>query len=132
MRSSSSTSVNTAVTTCVVQPKGVRWPATVSGNHLCLAIMRCFLRGWNAQWEMWRLIRSERIGRVALVQVSDQAISTRIERAATPLQWHFEHVSAWRRRRQAPWDDRRLAPWATAVSAADASTLDQMSHVLPW
>lgn len=107
-------------------------PATVSGNHLCLAIMLCFLRGWNAQLEVWRLIGSERLGGFAPVQVSDQAIYNRIERAATPLQWLFEHVSAWLRTRLAPWEDRRLAPWATAVYAADASTLDQMSRFLPW
>lgn len=107
-------------------------PALVSWSHLCLAIMLCFLRGWNAQLEIWRLIRSERIGDFVPVQVSDQAIYNRIERAAMPLQWLFEQVSAWLRRRLAPWEDHRLAPWATAVYAADASTLDQMSRFLPW
>jgi hypothetical protein len=94
--------------------------------------MLCFLRGWNAQLEVWRLIRSERLGGFAPVQVSDQAIYNRIERAAIPMQWLFEHVSAWLRARLAPWEDRRLAPWATAVYAADASTLDQLSRFLPW
>jgi hypothetical protein len=94
--------------------------------------MLCFLRGWNAQLEVWRLICSERIGGFASVQVCDQAIYNRIERAGTSLQWLFEHVSAWLRTRLAPWEDRRLAPWATAVYAADASTLDQMSRFLPW
>jgi len=94
--------------------------------------MLCFLRGWNAQLEVWRLICSERIGGLAPVQVCDQAIYNRIERAETSLQWLFEHVSAWLQTRLAPWGDRRLAPWATAVYAADASTLDQMSRFLPW
>jgi hypothetical protein len=107
-------------------------PATVSWSHLCLTIMLCFLRGWNVPLEVWRLIRSERLGGFAPVHVSDQAISNRMERAAIPLQWLVEHVSAWLRRRLTPWEDRCLAPWATAVSAADASTLDQRSRFLPW
>lgn len=107
-------------------------PATVRWSHLCLAIMLCVLRGWNAPWEVWRLSGSERLGSVAPVNVSDQAISNRIERAATPRQWLCEQVSAWRRTRLAPFDDRRLATVATAVSAADVSTLDRLSRVLPW
>jgi hypothetical protein len=99
-------------------------PATVRWSQLCLAIMLCFLRGWNAQVEVWRLMCSERIGSVAPGHVSDHARSNRIERAVRPLQGLFEHVSAWLR--------RRLAPWATAVYTADASTLDQMSRFLPW
>jgi hypothetical protein len=74
-----------------------------------------------------RLIGSERLGSFAPVKVSDQAIYNRIERAAMPLQWLFDHVSVWLRRRLASWEDRHLAPWATAVYAADAST-----RFLPW
>lgn len=107
-------------------------PATVSWNHLCLTIMLCFLRGWNAQLEVWRLIGSERVGSFAPVKVSDQAMYNRIERAVIPLQWLFDHVSAWLRRRLLPWEDRHLAPWATAVYAADASTRDRLSRFLPW
>jgi hypothetical protein len=93
--------------------------------------MLCFLRGWNTQLEVWRLIGSEHLGGFALVRVSDQAIYNRIERAAIPLQWLFEQVSVWLRARLVPWEDRRLAPWATAVYAADASTLDHLSRFLP-
>jgi hypothetical protein len=107
-------------------------PAAVSWSHLCLAIMLCFLRGWNAQLEVWRLIVSERVGSFAPVQVSDQAIYNRIERAATSLYWLFEQVSAWLQTRLAPWEDRRLAPWAKAVYAVDASTLDRLGRFLPW
>ncbi len=117
---------------CGPAKRRVGRPATVSWSQLCLAIMICFLRGWNAQLEVWRLIGSERLGGFAPVKVSDQAIYNRIERAATPLHWLFDHVSAWLRTRLAPWEDRHLAPWATAVYAADASTLDQMSRFLPW
>ncbi len=37
-------------------------PAKVSWSHLCLAILLCFLRGWNTQLEVWRLIGSQRLG----------------------------------------------------------------------
>lgn len=33
------------------------------------------VRGWNAQWEVWRLIGSERLSGFAPVNVSDHAIS---------------------------------------------------------
>jgi hypothetical protein len=111
------------------------WPATVPVGitgawRSCAAISR----GWNAHWEVWRLSGSERRGGCAPVQVRDHAISTRMERAATPLHWLCEQVSAWRRTDPSgsPFEDRRLALWATAVSAADASTLDHMSRLLPW
>jgi hypothetical protein len=117
---------------CAAEKRRAGRPATVSWSHLCLAIMRCFWRGWNAQGEGWRLIGSERLGSFAPVNVSDQASDHRIERAAIPLHWLFEHVSAWLRARLAPFEDRRLASWASAVYAVDASILDQMARVLPW
>lgn len=107
-------------------------PARVSWDHLCLAIVHCFLRGWNAQLDVWRLLCSEQLGHFAPVQVSDQAIYNRMEQAVIPLQWLFEQVSAWLRKRLGAFDDRRLAPWATAVYAVDTSTLDRLSRFLPW
>src|ERR1700730_1686728 len=114
------------------QNKHAGRPAKVSWSHLCLGILLCFVRGWNAQLEVWRLIGSERLGDFAPVKVCDQAIYNRIERAGTSLQWVFEQVSAWLRTRQQQWDDRRLAPWASSVYAVDASTLDRLSRFLPW
>lgn len=66
--------------------KRVGRPATVSWNHLCLAIIHCFLRGWNAQLDVWRLLCSERLGPFAPVQVSDQTIYNRMEQAVILLQ----------------------------------------------
>ena len=114
------------------QKKRAGRPAMVSWSHLCLGMMLCFLRGWNAQLEVWRLIGSERIGGFAPVQVCDQAIYNRIERSSIWMQWVFEQVSAWLRTRLHPWQDRRLAPWASEVYAADASTLDRLGQFLPW
>ena len=70
-----SRSSSNAVKTSVVQPKDV-WAGLPreARSHLCFAIMLCFVRGWNAQWEVWRLIGSERLGGFAPVNVSDQAI----------------------------------------------------------
>lgn len=78
-----------------------------------MAIMPCFVRGWNAQVEAWRLISSEWVGFFAPVQVCDQAISYRIERADAWMYWCFEQVSAWLRTHLEPWEDRHLVPWAT-------------------
>jgi len=68
---------------CVWEKPRVGRPPTVQWNHLCLAIMLCFGRGWNAHLEVWRRIRSAWVGCFAPVQVCDQAISNRIERADT-------------------------------------------------
>ena len=114
------------------QKRGAGRPATVSWSHLCLGIMICFLRGWNAQLEVWRLICHERIGTFVPVKVCDQTIYNRIERAEMAMAWLFEHVSAWLRTRVQPWEDHGLAPWASAVYAADASTLDRLGRWLPW
>jgi hypothetical protein len=97
-----------------------------------MAIMLCFLRGWNAQLEVWRLLSSEWVGFFAPVQICDQAIYNRIERADTWMYWCFEQVSAWLRTRLEPWEDRHLVPWATEILAADASTLDRLGRYLPW
>jgi len=117
---------------CASEKKRVGRPATVRWNHLCLAIVHCFLRGWHAQLDVWRLLCSEQLGPFAPVQVCDQAVYNRMEQAVIPLQWLFEQMSSWLRKRLAPWEDRRLAPWAKAVYAVDASTLDRLSRFLPW
>ena len=65
------------------------------------------------------MIGTEWIGSFAPVQVSDQAIYNRIERAEPWLYWLFEQVSAWLRLRLKPWEDRRLVPWASEIYAPD-------------
>lgn len=114
------------------QKRGAGRPATVSWSHLCLAIMLCFLRGWNAQLEVWRLITDKPLGGFAPVKVCDQAIYNRIARAEKAMAWLFVQVSDWLRTRVQPWEAHDLAPWASAVYAADASTLDRLGRWLPW
>ena len=104
----------------------------VSWTHLCLGMLVCALRGWNAQLELWRLIVSEPIGPFQPVQVTDQAIYNRVEHAVIPLQWVFEQLTAWLRVRQHGMQDRKLAPWASQVYATDTSTLDRLGRFLPW
>jgi hypothetical protein len=82
------------------------------------------VRGWNAHWERWRLIRNERPGDVAPVQVNDHAISKRMERAARPLPWLCEQVSAWLR--VDCWSnagDHCTTPVLTPVERVHAGTL---------
>lgn len=105
---------------------------SVTWSHLIWAILLCFLDGWNIQREVWRRIISEPVGPFAAVKVGDQAIYNRIARAEIWMQRTFEQVSAWLRVRLQPWEQRDLAPWASAVYAADASTLDRLGRYLPW
>src|SRR5581483_1468736 len=95
---------------CVPGKSRAGRPPRVQWSHLCMAIMLCFLRGWNAQLEVWRMISSEWVGFFAPVQVCDQAVYNRIERADTWMDWCFERVSAWLRTRLEPWEDRDLVP----------------------
>src|SRR5581483_11111478 len=128
-----SNSLNKAAAICVSRENPVlvahpQCSGTTSAWRSCSAISR----GWNAQLEVWRLISSEGVGSFAPVQVCDQAISNRIERADTWMDWCFERVSAWLRTRLEPWEDRDLVPWATEILAVDASTLDRLGRYLPW
>jgi hypothetical protein len=54
---------------CLSEKKRAGRPAVVSWSYLCLAVMTCFLRGWNAQLEVWRLICSEHLGSFAPVNI---------------------------------------------------------------
>lgn len=76
-------------------------PATVRWNHVCLAIVPGFLRGWHAPWDVWRRLCRERLGTFAPVQVCDQAVSNRMEQAVIPLPWLVEQVRSWLRKRLA-------------------------------
>ncbi len=106
-------------------------PATLSGLHLCLGIVLCGLRGFGAQLGLWRLLCLEPIGPFAPVQVSDQAIYNRLERAAELMETFFAQVSGWMRQQLGGWEDRTLAPFATRVLALDESTLDVVGRWLP-
>ena len=107
-------------------------PATVGWSHLCLGVVLAVLQGWQAQLDLWRWIAFESFGPFSSVQVCDQAISNRLERAASPMRQLFEAVSRWLQTRIEPGVDRHLAPFAKAVLALDESSLDQVGRWLPW
>ena len=107
-------------------------PASISWTHLCLGIVLCFLRGWDAQLDLWRLLCWESVGSFAPVRVSDQAIYNRLARAEKYLRQLFEQVSTWLLARLEGRQDRNLAPWANEVYAVDESTLDKVGRWLPW
>lgn len=106
-------------------------PPTVLPMQLCLGIVLCGLRGFGAQLKLWRLLCMEPIGPFAPVQVSDQAIYNRLERAAGLMQALFVQVSGWMAQQLDGLQDRRLAPFASQVLALDESTLDVVSRWLP-
>lgn len=107
-------------------------PARVTWNHLCLGIVLCFLQGWHAQLDLWRLICTQTLGEFAPIRVCDQAIYNRLERAGEAMRSIFEQVSEWLQTRLGDWQDRSLAPWASCVYAVDESTLDKVGRWLPW
>jgi hypothetical protein len=106
-------------------------PATLSALQLCLAIVLCGLQGFGSQLKLWRLLCLEPIGPFVPVQVVDQAIYNRLERAAGAMQAFFEQVSGWMGEQLVGLEDRTLAPWATQVLALDESTLDAVGRWLP-
>lgn len=106
-------------------------PATVTGIHLCLAIVVCGLQGFGTQLALWRLICMQAIGPFSAVQVVDQAIYNRLQRAAGGMELFFEQVSRWMREQLEDWQDRSIAPFAKQVLALDESTLDAVGRWLP-
>lgn len=105
-------------------------PTRLVGLHLCLGIMLCGLRGFGAQLGLWRLLCLERVGPFEPVQVGDQAVYNRVDRAAEQMAHFFTQVSRWMCQQVASWQDRTLAPFATQVLALDESTLDVVGRWL--
>jgi hypothetical protein len=106
-------------------------PASLTALHLCLGIVLCGLRGFGSQRAFWRLLCVQPIGPFAPVQLVDQAVYNRLERAAGLMAALFEHVSAWLRQQLAGLADQSLAPFATQVLALDESKLDAVGRWLP-
>src|SRR5438270_4490481 len=106
-------------------------PATLTTLHLCLGVVLCGLEGFGSQLKRWRRLCLEPMGPFAPVQVVDQAVYNRLERAAGVMRAFFEQVSAWMSEQMAGLEDRSLAPWASQVLALDESTLDAVGRWLP-
>jgi hypothetical protein len=123
--------VTSSSQTLLVPGKRRGRPASLSNVHLCLGIVLCGLRGFGAQLGLWRLLCLEPIGPFEPVQVVDQAVYNRLERAAGLMQALFEQVSRWMRYHLEGLQDRRLAPFASQVLALDESTLDAVGRWLP-
>jgi hypothetical protein len=64
-----------------VSKRPVGKPPRVTGPHVCLGILSCFLQGWMVQLDLWRLIRGGMMEPFAPVDVTDQAIYNRLARA---------------------------------------------------
>jgi hypothetical protein len=116
----------------VMQPKPRRGrPAELVATHLCLGIVIMGLRGWGTQLGLWRLLCLEHLGPFAPVQVTDQAVYNRLQRAAGLMAIFFAQISVWMQTQLAGWQDQRLAPFASRVLALDESTLDVVGRWLP-
>lgn len=106
-------------------------PASLSNLHLCLGIVLCGLRGFGSQLAFWRMLCVQPIGPFQPVQVVDQAVYNRLERAGGLMAALFEQVSTLLRQQLCGLEDRSLAPFATQVLALDESTLDAVGRWLP-
>lgn len=105
-------------------------PRLLSTQHLCLAVLLCFVRGWHYQRTVWRVIYTG-FGAFAPLKLTDQAIYNRLEaEGSSLLQTLFTQLSQWLRQHLAPYEDCRLAPFATAVVALDESVLDRVARRL--
>ncbi|MGB8345116.1 MAG: IS4 family transposase [Ktedonobacteraceae bacterium] len=106
-------------------------PAQIGLAHLGWAIFWCFLHGWQAQLDLWRQIRFERLGEFLPVNVCDQAVYKRLaQHGLAALGMVFESVSAILAQRLGPYEQWQLAPFASAVVALDESKLDQVGRWL--
>ena len=106
-------------------------PAQILLTHLGWAILWCFLQGWQAQLDLWRQIRFERLGGFAPVVVTDQAVYKRLaQHGEKALRLVFEQVSVILHARLGVYEQWQLAPWASAVVAMDESKLDQVGRWL--
>jgi DDE family transposase len=106
-------------------------PPQIQLAHLGWAIFWCFLQGWQAQLDLWREIRFERLGGFHPVRVTDQAVYKRLAQdGVRALRGVFESVSAHLHDRVAPHEAWQLAPFASAVIAMDESKLDQVGRWL--
>ena len=106
-------------------------PPTLSRVHLCLGILLCGLHGFGSQLAFWRMLCLQPIGPFEPVHIGDQAVYSRLERAAGVMEQLFVQVSSLLRQRLDGLQDRTLAPFASQVLALDESTLDAVGRWLP-
>ena len=90
------------------------------------------LRGFNAQLDLWRLLRDHRLWDFPRYLISDQAVYKRLSQAGTRVMEDFlTTVTDAVKERLQPAMDTTLAPFATEVFALDCSTLDKVRRLLP-
>lgn len=107
------------------RPEQIRLP------HLGWAILWCFLQGWQAQLDLWRQIRFERLGSFLPVPVTNQAVYKRLaQHGIAAMALVFERVSSLLEARLGPHEAWQLAPFASAVVALDESKLDEVGRWL--
>ena len=104
-------------------------PQVLLMEHLAVSILWCFLTGWHAQLELWRLLCSESIGRFRPLVLSDQAVYNRLAKGGSQaMQQLCVQVSSCIIGWLAPYEDRDLAPHFLQVLALDESKLDAMKR----
>ncbi len=112
-----------APTTAVTRGRGR--PATLSHDHLWLAMLQTMLQGSTSFASLWRLITWTGIGHLPILDLTRDAVRKRLLHAKLDS---LHDLLARVSQAVLPWttqvQDRDLAPFATRILALDQSTLD--------
>ena len=107
-------------------------PTILPALALWSGLPLCVLRGFNAQLDLWRLLRDHRLWEFPRFLISDQAVYKRLAQAGTAVTEDFlTTVTAALKERLQPAMDTTLAPFATEVVVIDCSTPDKVRRLLP-
>lgn len=107
-------------------------PTILPALALWSGLLVCVLRGFNAQLDLWRLLRDHRLWDFPRYLISDQAVYKRLAQGGINVMEDFlTTVTAALKERLQPAMDTTLAPFATGVFAIDCSTLDKVRRLLP-
>lgn len=107
-------------------------PVTLRLPHLLMSLLINVLLGMQSYQDLWRGMRSQVMGSFPPVQVSDDAIIKRLQRAGLqPLQEMLRQISAVLAARLQPLVPSDLAPFASRIVALDETTWDAVQRHLP-
>lgn len=113
-------------------PRGPGRPRVLPALALWAGLLACVLRGFTGQSAVWRLLTDRGLWFFPRFSVGDQAVYNRLESGGTRgLEALFCRIRDVLADRIKPAVTEQLAPFASAVVAADETTLDAIARKLP-